>query len=120
MEGHGLAAETARTACTRTSAQMIVEQAPRRITSDADGHHLRQRYPGPSARCSKPAGSDFRFPATSRSPTVRIDAERTGIRTAEHILRLVAGMPVAKFTTIPISLIVRGSTAPPASQAPRS
>lgn len=52
--------------------------------------------------------------------TIRIDAEQIGIRTAEHILRLVAGMPVAKSTTIPISLIVRGSTAPPASQAPRT
>jgi LacI family transcriptional regulator len=35
--------------------------------------------------------------------TVRIDAERTGIRTAEHILRLVAGMPAAKSPTIPIA-----------------
>jgi LacI family transcriptional regulator len=45
--------------------------------------------------------------------TVRIDAEQIGIRTAEHILRVMAGMPVAKSTMIPISLIVRGSTAPP-------
>jgi LacI family transcriptional regulator len=69
------------------------------------------------------AGFDhLEFPA-ARSPsltTVRIDAEQIGIRTAEHILRLVAGMPVAKSTTIPISLIGRASTAPPASQAPRT
>jgi LacI family transcriptional regulator len=49
--------------------------------------------------------------------TIRIDAEQIGIRTAEHILRLMAGMPVARSTTIPISLIVRGSTAPPAQRA---
>jgi LacI family transcriptional regulator len=48
--------------------------------------------------------------------TIRIDAEQIGTRTAEHILRLMAGLPVAKSTTIPIHLIVRGSTAPPAAR----
>jgi LacI family transcriptional regulator len=51
--------------------------------------------------------------------TIRIDAEQIGIRTAEHILRLMAGMPVTKSTTIPTSLIVRGSTAPPAQREPQ-
>jgi hypothetical protein len=29
--------------------------------------------------------------------TIRLDAEQVGIRTAEYIFRLIAGMPVAKF-----------------------
>jgi hypothetical protein len=83
------------------------------VTRQADGHHLRKRHPG--FRRFAGSGSTWSFRARrdisiagsndlefsgALSPsltTIRLRAEQVGIRMAEHILRLIAGLPVAKF-----------------------
>lgn len=59
--------------------------------------------------------NDVEFAAHLNPPltTVRLPADEIGARAADYLLGCVTGKPVAPDTQVQVSLIVRGSTAPP-------